>query len=361
MKNLDLTKIIRKGILKMATYKPAPYLLDLEEKYKYFKNEIIKLDQGENPYGSPAVVRAALIRAKNIFNRYPDPEYKKLRLTISKYVGTSIKHIMVGPGSDELLDLVLRMVIDEGDEIISCPPTYGMYPMLIDLNKGKSVCIPRNTDYTLRIEEILNKTTNKTKAILICSPNNPTGNIATEQEVRVLLDTGKLVIVDEAYFEFCNKTFIPMLREYNNLIILRTFSKWAGLAGLRLGYIIMSPPFINEIIKIKLPFNVNLSAEIGGVAALNNIYSIQKIIKKIISERERVYNSLNKLPFLTVYPSEANFLFIKINGNLSKMKNYLEKNRIFPRYYDEENSLRITIRKPEQNDKIISCLNSFIK
>ncbi|MFZ3057569.1 MAG: histidinol-phosphate transaminase [Minisyncoccales bacterium] len=361
MKNLDLTKIIRKDILKMATYKPAPYLLDLEEKYKHSKNEIIKLDQGENPYGSPTVVRAALIRAKNIFNLYPDPEYKKLRLAISSYVGMNIKHIMVGSGSDELLDLVLRMVINEGDEIISCPPTYGMYPMLINLNKGKNVFIQRNTDYTLRIEEILSKITNKTKAILICSPNNPTGNVATEQEINILLNTGKLVIVDEAYFEFCNKTFISMCRKYNNLIILRTLSKWAGLAGLRLGYVIMSPLLINEIIKIKLPFNVNLSAEIGGIAAFNNIYSIQKTIKKIVSERERVYNSLNKLPFLNVYPSEANFLFIKINGSLSKMKNYLDKNLIFPRYYDEENSLRLTIGKPEQNDKIIICLKSFIK
>jgi histidinol-phosphate aminotransferase len=361
MKKLDLTKIIRKDILKMATYKPAPYLLDLEEKYKYSKNELIKIDQGENPYSSPAVVRAALIRAKNIFNRYPDPEYKKLRQAISKYVGMSMEHIMVGSGSDELLDLILRMVIDKGNEIISCPPTYGMYSMLVDLDRGKNICILRNTDYTLRIEEILKKITDKTKAILICSPNNPTGNIATEQEIRALLDTGKLVIVDEAYFEFCNKTLVPMCRRYNNLIILRTLSKWAGLAGLRLGYMIASPYFINEIIKIKLPFNVNLSAEIGGVAALNSVYSIKRTIKKIVSERERVYNSLNKLPLLTVYPSEANFLFIKIKGNLSKMKNYLEKNQIFPRYYDEDNSLRLSIGKSEQNDKIIACLSSFTK
>jgi len=358
MKNADLAKFIRKDILKMATYSPAPYLLDLKEKYKCSEDDIIKVDQGENPYGSPNVVRAALIRVKNIFNRYPDPEYKKLRHAISKYVGMGAEHIMVGSGSDELLDLVLRMVTKEGDEIISCPPTYGMYPMLIGLNKGKNVCIQRNTDYTLRVDEILKKINNKTKAILVCSPNNPTGNTVTEPEIRKLLNTGKLILVDEAYFEFSNKTFIPLCKEYNNLIVLRSLSKWAGLAGLRLGYVIMSPVFIDEIMKIKLPFNVNLTAEIGGIAALNDSHSIQKKIKKIISERERIYNSLNKLPSLTVYPSEANFLFIKINGSLSKMKDYLEQNRIFSRYYKEENSLRLTIGKPEQNDKIISCLKN---
>jgi histidinol-phosphate aminotransferase len=356
MKNIDLSKFIRKDILEMEIYSPAPCFLDLKEKYKCSEDDIVKVDQGENPYGSPNIFRAALIRAKNTFNRYPDPEYKKLRQAISKYVGMDTEHIMVGSGSDELLDLVLKMVVEESDEIIICPPTYGVYSMLISLNRGKSVCIQRNADYTLRVDEILKKISNKTKAILICSPNNPTGNTATEPEIRKLLDTGKLVLVDEAYFEFSNKTFIPLCKEYNNLIILRSLSKWAGLAGLRLGYAIMSPVFVNEIMRIKLPFNVNSAAEIGGIVALDNFYSIQKKNKKIISERERIYNSLNKISSLTIYPSETNFLFIKIDGNLAEMRNYLEQNKIFPRYYQEENALRLTISRPKQNNKIINCI-----
>jgi len=361
MNNEDLTKFIRKDILKMATYSPAPYLPDLKKKYKCSEDDIIKADQGENPYGSPNVVKAALSRAKNIFNRYPDPEYKKLRHSISKYVDVGAEHIMVGSGSDELLDLILRMVIEEGDEIISCPPTYGMYPMIINLNKGKDICVQRNADYTLKIDEILERINGKTKAILICSPNNPTGNTVTEGEIRKLLDTGKLIVVDEAYFEFSSRTFISLCREYNNLIILRSLSKWAGLAGLRLGYAIMSSFFVNEIMKIKLPFNVNLSAEIGGIAALNDFNSIEKKNKKIVGERERVYNSLNRLQSITIYPSEANFLFIKIDGSLSKTRDYLEENRVFPRYYKEENALRFTIGKPEQNDKFISCIKKLLK
>jgi len=144
-----------------------------------------------------------------------------------------------------------------------------------------------------------------------------------------------------------------------DILKMATYNPAPYLLDLEEKYKCSENNIINEIMKIKLPFNVNLTAEIGGIAALNDFHSIQKKIKKIISERERIYNSLNKLPSLTVYPSEANFLFIKINGSLSKMKDYLEQNRIFYRYYKEENSLRLTIGKPEQNDKIISCLKNI--
>jgi len=195
--------------------------------------------------------------------------------------------------------------------------------------------------------------------MLICSPNNPTGNLATEQEIRALLDTGKLVVVDEAYFEFCNKTVVPLCDEYNNLIVMRTFSKWAGLAGLRLGYAIMDSRFINELMKIKLPFNVNLAAEIGGLAALNNVSSILDTVKEIVGERERVYVALKDMPGLKTYPSEGNFLLIETKSSLSDLRVYLDDNQVFPRYYEEQNALRLTIGTPEQNDRVIVCLKSF--
>lgn len=359
MEDANLIKIVRADLFKMAPYEPAPSLSDLEEKYVSSKNEILKLDQGENPYGSPTIVRDALSRTKDIFSCYPDPEYKKLRTAISKYVGMDMNHIMVGSGSDELLDLILRLILEERDEIISCPPTYGMYPMLISLNKGKIVSVPRNNNFSLDIKGILNKVSDRTKAILICSPNNPTGNVTAEQEIKILLDTGRVVIVDEAYFEFCDRTVVPLCKKYNNLIVLRTFSKWAGLAGLRLGYVIMDPFFVSKIMRIKLPFNVNLAAEIGGLVALDNLFSILEITKKIVSERGRVYDALNKIFGITVYPSEANFLFIMAEGNLLDLKNHLENNLIFPRYYNEHNSLRLTIGRPDQNDRIIACFNSL--
>jgi histidinol-phosphate aminotransferase len=359
MGKVDLTKIIRADISDMASYKAAPFLSDLEEKYASSKDEIIKLDQGENPYGSPPSVREALSKVKDIFNYYPDPEYKKLRTAISKYVGVDIGRIMVGSGSDELSDLILRLVINEGDEIINCSPTYGMYPLLITLNKGKAVVVRRNEDYSLNVQAIIEKVNDRTKAILICSPNNPTGNLATEQEIRALLDTGKLVVVDEAYFEFCNKTVIHLSDEYNNLIIMRTFSKWAGLAGLRLGYAIMDPRFVSELMKIKLPFNVNLAAEIGGLAALENVATTLEMVNRVVVERDRVYGELKDLPGFKTYPSYGNFLLIEAKGSLSDVRTYLDNNQIFPRYYEEQNALRLTIGTPEQNDKVVARLKSF--
>lgn len=359
MDNIDLKKFIRADISRMAPYEPAPYLADLAEKYSCSKDDIVKLDQGENPYGSLPSVKKIFGQREDTFSFYPDPEYKRLRLAIAKYVGVDRESIMVGSGADELADLTLRLIIDAGDEIVSCPPTYGMSAMLIGLNKGKIVPVPRNDDFSLNIKGILDAINKKTKAISVCSPNNPTGNTATEGEIKTILGAGKLVIVDEAYFEFCGKTNVPLLKEYKNLIVLRTFSKWAGLAGLRLGYAIMDPYLVRETMKIKLPFNVNSAAEIGGLAALNDLASAREIIGKIASERERVREALGKLPGLAVYPSEANFLFIKVSHGLSDLKNHLEQNRIFPRYYKEENAVRLSIGRPEQNDKVIACFGSF--
>jgi histidinol-phosphate aminotransferase len=236
-----------------------------------------------------------------------------------------------------------------------------MDAMLIGLNKGRIVSAPRNNDFSLNIREIADQINGRTKAILICSPNNPTGNTATTEEIEAVLGLGKLVIIDEAYFEFCNKTSISLLCKHKNLIILRTFSKWAGLAGLRLGYAIMDPYLINEILKIKLPFNVNVAAEIGGLAALDDLALAKAMVQKIIGERERIYGALNDVPGLVVYPSEANFLFIRTEHALSDLKSHLENNRIFPRYYEEQNAIRLTIGKPDQNDKVIACLRSFKK
>jgi histidinol-phosphate aminotransferase len=361
MDDSDLAKFIRTDIAKMASYAPAPYLSDLEEKYACQRDEILKLDQGENIYGPVPGLGEALSRNGNNFNLYPDPEYKKLRSAIGKYVGVDREYVMVGSGADELLDLILRLILGEGDEVIYCPPTYGMGAMLISLNKGRIVAVPRNDDFSLNIRSIKDRVSGRTKAILICSPNNPTGNTAAREEIEAALSIGKPVIIDEAYFEFCDKTSITLLHEHRNLIILRTFSKWAGLAGLRLGYAVMDPYFIDEIFKIKLPFNVNAAAEIGGLVALDNLALAEAAVRKIISERERIYGVLNDIPGFTVYPSEANFLFIRTKHNLSALKSHLENNRIFPRYYEEQNAIRLTIGKPDQNDKVVACLRSFKK
>ncbi len=357
MKQINLKEFIRDDISKMEPYAPVLSLWDLNKKFNRSNKKILKLDQGENQYGVLPKVRKA-IRQANIFNYYPDPEYKNLRAAIAKYVETKTDYIMVGAGADELLDLILRLVINDGDQVINCPPTFGMYQVLVELNKGIVITVPREKDYSLNIKEILKKVNKKTKAIFICSPNNPTGNIATQEEIVTLLKKGKLIIVDEAYFEFCGKTVISLVTKYKNLIVLRTFSKWAGLAGLRLGYAVMDPFLVKEMLKIKMPFNVNLAAEVCGIAALDDLTSAKKIIKRIIEERERIYKQLTKIDYLTVYPSEANFLPIRAQ-NLPKLKEYLESKLIIARYYFSDGLMRLSIGTPEQNSKVIKIFKEF--
>lgn len=361
MAKVNLSQFIRSDIAQMEKYIPVPSLWDICEKYNQSEKDILKLDQGENPFGYSQKVLKALSKP-NLFNYYPDPEYKKLRKALAFYTGLKMENIMVGAGADELLDLLLRLILNEGDEIINCPPTFGMYPVLIKLNKGIIVSVSRNNDFSLNIPSIVKKINKKTKAVFVCSPNNPTGNTANKNEVISLLKTGKLIIVDEAYFEFCNKTVAPLVSQYKNLVVLRTFSKWAGLAGLRLGYAIMDLFLVGELLKIKLPFNVNLAAEVAGIAAIDDLAVAQKNVAKIRKERKRMYEELNKILHITVYPSEANFLFMKVKNNFSKLKNYLENRKIIVRWYNSDltgDAIRLSIGRPEQNKKVIKAFEKF--
>ncbi len=260
--------MIRKDIVAMSAYIPVASLWDLGNKFKQKPEEIIKLDAGENQFGySPSVTEAL---KTGLFNFYPDPEYKELRQALSDYVNVPINNIIVGSGSDELLDLLFRLILNEGDKVINCPPTFGMYAVAVQLNKGRLVSVPRKNDFSLdipKIKKIINK---KVKIIVVCTPNNPTGTVTDQKEIVELLETGKLVIVDEAYFEFSNRTAIPLIKKYPNLIVLRTLSKWAGLAGLRLGYGLMNSFFVEQLFKIKPPYNVNLAACAAGIATLTD-------------------------------------------------------------------------------------------
>lgn len=347
----------------MEEYKAVPSLWDLSKKFDLPINEVIKLDAGENQFGYSIKVAKALKKA-DLFNYYPDPEYKDLRKALALYTRSKMENIMIGSGSDELLDLLLRLILNENDEIINCPPTFGMYSILTKLNKGIVVSVPRKNDFSLDIKEILKKITSKTKAIFICSPNNPTGNIVNENEIITLLKTGKLIIVDEAYYEFCGKSAISLSSKYKNLIILRTFSKWAGIAGLRLGYGIMNEFLVKQILKIKPPYNVNLAAEIAGIAALEDIDVYKKVIRRIVSERKRMSVKLSKFNYLTVFPSETNFLFLRVNGDFQKLKNYLFSKKIIVRYYQSEltgNAIRLSIGAPQQNNKVLAVFDKTKK
>lgn len=341
----------------MSAYIPVASLWDLSKKFKQKPEELIKLDAGENQAGySPSVTEAL---RNELFNFYPDPEYKQLREALSSYASVPVANIMVGSGSDELLDLLFRLILDEGDKVINCPPTFGMYAVAVELNKGQLVSVTRKSDFSLDLIRIKKAIDAKVKAIVVCTPNNPTGTVTSQSEIISLLETGKLVIVDEAYFEFCGKTVVPLLQKYPNLIILRTLSKWAGLAGLRLGYGLMDAFFVEQLFKIKPPYNVNLAANLAGVAALADKAWREKMLASTISERERLIEELGGLANLQVYPSQANSLFIKFKRGFSQLKNFLEQRKIVVRYYDAYQAIRLSVGLPWQNDAIIKALKDF--
>lgn len=350
--------MIRKDIAAMSAYIPVASLWDLSKKFKQKPEEVIKLDANENQFAySPSVTEAL---QTGLFNFYPDPEYKELRQALSSYTSIPLANIMVGSGSDELLDLLFRLILDEGDKVINCPPTFGMYAVAVELNKGQLVSVPRKSDFSLDLAGIVKAIDPRVKAIVVCTPNNPTGTVTSQSEIITLLETGKLVIVDEAYFEFSSATTVPLLQKYPNLIILRTLSKWAGLAGLRLGYALMDTFFVEQLFKIKPPYNVNLAASVAGVAALADKVWREKMLGSTISERQRLIEELGSLTNLQVYPSQANSLFIKVERDFTELKNFLAQRKIVVRYYDTYQAIRLSVGLPWQNDAVIKALKDFV-
>lgn len=358
----DLKKFIRTEVLNFNEYKTVSSVWDLAEKFNKPEKEIIKLDQGENLFSDTKKIAQALGNYQ-FYNYYPDPEYKKLRASISKYLNLPVEKIIVGSGSDELIDLIFRLTLNIGDEVINFPPTFGMYDVSLTLNRGKIINIPRNENFSIDIPKALKAINKKTKIIIICSPNNPTGNPTPKSDLIKLLETGKLILLDEAYAEYAKVDFLTLTNKYPNLILLRTFSKWAGIAGLRLGYAIMNEYLISQFMKIKPPFNVSLGAEIAGIEILKNIKSATKNIEALKKERARLFQDLNALPYLKVFPSETNFIFVKFIGkDFDNFRNYLKQNQVALRFFVTKltgSAIRITVGQKKINDQLIKILKDY--
>ena len=321
--------------------------------------KIIRLNGNENPYGpSPAVARA-LADFPN-FNHYPDPEQRQLRQALSGYVGVDPERIIAGNGSDELIDMLFRMFIGPGDNIINLTPTFGMYSLGAEICGGEAVSVPRDTEFEIDLEGVKLAITPRTKAIVVCSPNNPTGNMPTEAEVRALLDTGILVIVDEAYYEFCGQTLMPLLDEYPNLVVLRTFSKWAGLAGLRIGLGAMHPDLARTMMSVKPPYNVNLAAETALLASLEDMPALLERVNAIVAERERMIGLLSAIPTVKPYPSRANFILCQLpEGSGQEVFEGLCNRGIFLRHWNNprlKDCVRTSVGFPEENDAVAQAL-----
>jgi len=297
------------------------------------------------------------------FNIYPDAAQTQLRQLLSGYTGVGAESIVAGSGSGDLIDLILRLFVGPGDEVINCPPTFALYRFEAEISGGSLVQIPRDENFAIDLRAVKAAVSSKTKLIFLSNPNNPTGALTPQKDILEILDTGLPVVVDEAYFEFSGETVVPLISQYDNLMVLRTFSKWAGLAGLRVGYGIFPIKIASWLLKIKLPYNVNVAALVAVRESLDDLDYLKSRIKAIIDERERLFKELQGLKFLKPLPSRANFILCQVkDGRAKKLYQKLEDRGILVRYFDTpqlENFIRISVGKPEQTDILIRTLKQL--
>ncbi|MGZ4035732.1 MAG: histidinol-phosphate transaminase [Bacteroidia bacterium] len=351
-----LENIVRENIKKLQPYSSA------RDEYK--GKEGIFLDANENSFGSPLLVSSGF--DLNL-NRYPDPLQISVKEKLSKIKGLPVENIFLGNGSDEAIDILFRAFCNPGkDNVIVCPPTYGMYEVSANINDVETIKVPLLEEtFQLDTEKIVSSINENTKLIFICCPNNPTGNGVAWNSVKTILEKfNGIVVIDEAYINFASyRSLIPELLNYPNLVILQTLSKAWGMAGLRVGMAFASEPIIDLFNKIKPPYNINSVSQKLVLDALDNIAQTNAWIKEIVSEREKLSDEINKLPFvLKVYPSEANFILVKTT-DANRIYNYLTANQIIIRNRSNvdlcEGCLRITIGTKEQNTEIMKKLNQY--
>jgi len=310
------------------------------------------LDANENPFS-------------NGYNRYPDPQQKQLKTLLAKQKKVSLSQILLGNGSDEVLDLLFRAFCEPNqDNIITLSPTYGMYGVLADLNAIENREILLTNNFEPNIDEILNVVSENTKIIFLCSPNNPTGNSFSDESILYLLKNfSGLVVLDEAYIDFSSKeSWLSELNEFPNLVITQTLSKAYGLAGLRVGIVYASEEIISILNKIKPPYNLNTaSQEIAMKKLSQNTLTAQ--VKKIVSERENVINSLKSIKFIKqIFPTDANFILVKVDDATLRYNQLIQAGIVIRNRSNQplcENCLRITIGTKDENNQLITTLKSL--
>ena len=349
MSKIDIDDLVRENIKNLKPYSSA--------RSEYRGNAAVFIDANENSFGSPL---------DENYNRYPDPLQWQLKQDLSKIKGVPPQNIFVGNGSDEVIDLAYRIFCEpKKDNIIICPPTYGMYKVCANINDVESREVLLTKDFQLDVEGILSATDERTKLIFICSPNNPTGNDLNRIDIEMLLNNFPgIVVIDEAYINFSRqKTFIGELTEYENLIVMQTLSKAWGLAGLRLGLAFASEKIIDLFNKVKPPYNINESSQQLAIKALENINEVNKRIKNIVEQRNRLHDQLKQFEFIRIiYSSDANFILAKVE-DADKIYQYLLMNRIIVRNRSKEplceNCIRITVGTPEENQTLINALKNY--
>ena len=358
----QIEKLMRSHMVNFATYHGVDPSEELARKAGIKPEDVIRLNANENPYGPLDKVSAALSGLP--LHLYPDPNQRKLRAALGEYTGQPVERIMAGAGGDEIIDLLMRLFIAPGQKVLDCEPTFGMYSFSARLAEAEIVSVPRNSTWDIDIPAMLEAIDDSARIVFLASPNNPTGNLLTERDARALLKTGVIVCVDETYYEFSGSTLSPLLDEYENLVILRSFSKWAGIAGLRVGYAIASSELIGHLMDIKQPYNINIAGEAAVLAALEHRSELLERAATLIEQRKRLEAVVDEFPGISYYPSEANFLLCRFERRTAEEAYVgLAQRGIFVRRFPQtvlDSSLRISTGTPEQTDLLIDALRRVV-
>jgi len=354
-----IERLVRSHLTGFTGYSASISPDTLAGKVEVTPEGIIKMNANENPYGCSPRVRRALSNISNV-HIYPDNGQQELRNLLAKYADAPAERIVAGHGSNTLIDMLVRLFVGPGDEVINSVPTFDIYRFSTEICGGTVVNVLRDDNYNIDVHGIINAVSADTRLICLASPNNPTGNIVPQDDVVKILETGVPMLLDEAYYEFDDETMVPFTNQYNNLVVLRSFSKWAGLAGLRIGYGIFPPRIADYLMAIKIPHNISVVAEVAVRESLADLDYLQERVKDIVVERERLYEELQAITWLKVFPSQANFIFCNVlEGNARELFLKLEKKGILVRYFDIprlENSIRISVGKPEHTDALLQAL-----
>jgi len=346
----------------MPGYEPVEPIDVIARRLGIPEDRIVKLDANENPYGPSPRVAEALANF-DYYHIYPDPAQQRVREAVAAYLGASPRQIVLGSGSDELLNLAALLFLSPGDSMANAPPTFGMYDFLGRIYGANVIQVRRNEDFSLDVPALEDALDGGASLLFLASPNNPTGNPLPREQLERLLDHDAVIVVDEAYAEFIGESAVELTSEHDNLIVVRTFSKWAGLAGLRAGYAVFPEELIEVIWRVKVPYNLTVAAEQAILASLEDADYLRRNVRLILAERARLVERLAELAWLRPYPSEANFVLCEVRGFSAKdVRDRLREQGIMIRYYDYvglRNCIRISIGKPEHTDRLMEALREI--
>ena len=359
-RRVDPLKFLRDDWDELEAYHPVKPLDVLAAEIGVPVGALVKLDANENLYGPVPAVREAIERADH--HIYPDPGQTNLRNAIAQYAGVAPGQVVAGQGADDLIDLVFRLT--RPSAVVDNVPTFGMYRFLARINGSRIIDVRRGEGFAVDVAANAQAVADGgASVIFLTSPNNPTGNLLPREDLEQLLALDTLVVVDEAYIEFSGGSATPMLGSHPNLVLLRTFSKWAALAGARVGYALCHPSIAERLMAIKQPYNVSVPAEAGALAALNHRAEIFETVRCIVEERERMTALVSAMGWLKPLPSTANFVLFEVAGRpAGEVAASLRSRGVLVRFYDSpllRNYIRISAGRPEDTDRLVAALESL--